>query len=383
VSEVALSVVLLSGAGLLLRSFSRVASVEPGIDARNVMTMVALLPPTRYPNAQSQTAYARTAIARLGAVQGVDAVGAVNTIPLSNLGSSTTFEVIGRPAAREADRPIVDSRVVQGGYFQALRIPRVAGRDFNLGDSATAPQVAILNQTAARLFFPGEDPIGKRVRLFDGEAQARTVVGIVGDTRGQALEKPSVPEVSYPFDQGGSPLVTLVVRTAGDPYAVLPALRRELVAVDPDLSFFLVRSMDELLSGTLAERRFNLWMLGGFAAAALLLAAIGLYGVISYSVTQRTRELGVRAALGASRFSILGMLLKEGMGMTSLGVGIGLAGALAIGRLLRNQLYGISPLDPIAMGSVMMVLFAVAALAIYIPARRATRVDPIIAIRAE
>ncbi len=382
-AEIALSLVLLAGAGLLLRSFRSVAGVETGFDGTNVITMVTLLPPTRYPDADGQAVYARRAVAAISRLPGVVHAGVINTLPLSNLGSSTTMEIVGRPAPRVADRPTVNNRIIEGSYYAALRIPVVAGREFNPGDSAGAPRVAIINEALAEKFFPGENPIGRKILLFEGSPLEKTIVGVVGDTRGESLETPAVPEASYPMSQGESPLVTIVARTAGDPHALLPSMRRELLAIDPDLSFFMVRTMDELLSGTLAQRRFNLWLLGGFSLAALLLASIGLYGVIAYSVAQRTRELGVRAALGADRGAILRMLLSEGMKITGTGAALGLVGALSLGRLLGNQLYGVGPFDPLAFAGVLLVLFTVAAVAIYVPARRATRVAPTVAMQSE
>ncbi len=380
VGEVAMSLILLAGAGLLLRSFVALLQVDPGFDSTNVISMVVLLPPSRYPDDASRMAFSRSALARLGALSGVQSAGVVNTIPLSNLGDNTSFQVVGHPEP-VGGRPIVPYRTVAGSYFDVLRIRLTAGRGFTGQDGSTAPPVAILSEAAARRFFPGEDPLGRQIQL--GQGPPRSVVGIARDVRDAGVDRPVVAEVFYPFEQGPEPIFTLVARTAGDPHDLVPAIRRELAAIDPQQSVFLVRTLPELLTSSLDGRRFHLWLLAGFAGSALALAAIGLYGVVAYSVAQRTREIGIRVALGAKEGVVLGLLLREGLGLALAGVAIGLIGVLGVTRVLASQLYGVGPLDPPAIGGVVLILLAVAFIATLIPARRATRVDPMVALRAE
>jgi putative ABC transport system permease protein len=312
------------------------------------------------------------------------AAGANNTLPLSNLGSNTSMDVVGRPAPRPGEFLPVAYRIIGGDYFGALKIPLIAGRLFTDHDDSTSPPVVLLNQAAARRYFPGENPIGKRVHLWSGADTIQwTIVGVVGDTRGEALDTEATPEVSCPFRQCAEPIFTLAVRTKGDPYATLPAIQAALRTVDPDLGFFAIRTMDELMASTLAQRRFNLWLLGGFAATALVLAAIGLYGVISYSLAQRTREIGIRVALGANPGSVLRLLVGEGLSLAGVGVVLGLGASLVVTRVLASQLYGVGAFDPVTFGAVALLLVVVAALATYLPARRATGVDPAIALHTE
>lgn len=383
IAEVALSIVLLTGAGLLLRSFARLVAVNPGFDRTNVITMFGLLPPTHFSTVASVAAYQRSVQQRLSAIPGVIAAGSVNTLPLSNIGNNTTVEIPDHPVTSMADMPSVGYRSIGGDYFGALRISIVQGRDFAPGDTAGTPPVAILNETAARRFFPGENPIGRRIRLMNVDTAARIIVGIAHDTHGEGLDIPAKPEVSYPFQQGPDLVLTLVVRTKGDPHALVPAIQRELAAIDAQQPYWAVRTMDELLAASLAQRRFDLALLAGFALVALLLAAIGLYGVIAYSVSQRTQEIGIRMALGAGRRLVLGLVLRDGMALTAAGVAIGLVAAALLSRVLQSQLYAVGTLDPIAYGAVVLIFAAVAALASYIPARRAAGVDPIVALRTE
>lgn len=259
----------------------------------------------------------------------------------------------------------------------------VQGRAFGPGDTAGVPPVVVINETAARRFYPGENPLGRKIRLSNGDTVAQTIVGVVGDTHSEALDVPAAPEVSFPYQQGPQPLITLVIRTAGNPYGLVPAIRHELAAVDPQLPFYAVRTMDDLVGDSLAQRRFDLELLAGFAAAALLLAALGLYGLIAYSVTQRTQEIGVRMALGAARETVVGLVIRDGLSLTGAGIGLGLVLAALFSRVLSSQLFGVGTLDPVAYAGVVVVFLAVALAASYVPARRAAGVDPIIALRTE
>ena len=314
----------------------------------------------------------------------MEAVGGINTLPLSNLGSNSGFEVVGGPAVPTGQLPSTPYRTIVGDFFRALRIPVVAGRGFAPGDTAGAPLVALVNGALARRYFADADPVGRLIHIGnDGDGVNRTVIGLLGDTRENGLDSPPVPEVYYPFAQGPEPILSLAIRTSGDPRAVLPAVRQALAGVDPAIGFFAVRTMDELLAGTLARRRFNLEMLAGFAIAALLVSAVGLYGVIAYSASQRLREIGIRMALGAPRRAVVWLFLREGLVLAGIGAGVGLVVSLALSHVLASQLYGVGAADPVAFLGVAGMLGAVAFLAVYFPARRATRVDPVVALRSD
>ena len=383
-AQIALSLVLLSGAGLLFRSLLRINAVEAGFDTSRVLTMMTILPQSSYPDASSWRRFGERSVAAIRSLPGVVSVGGVNTLPLSNLGSNTSFEVVGAPPVAPADMPSMPYRTIAGDYFGALRIPLTAGRGFAPGDSASAPPVALINGTLARRYFPGANPVGRLIHLGDdGDGVNRTVIGVLGDTRENGLDAPAVAEVYFPFIQGPEPVLSLAIRTSGDPRASLPAVRQALAGVDPAIGFFAVRTMDELLAGTLARRRFNMELLAGFALAALLVSAVGLYGVIAYSASQRNREIGIRIALGAPGRSVVWLFLREGLTLAGTGAAIGLAAALALSRVLASQLYGVGAADPVAFLGVAGVLGAVAFLAIYLPARRATRVDPVVALRSD
>ena len=378
VFEVALSVVLLTGAGLLLRSFARILETDPGFDGRNVLTLLTVLPPTRYSEEASQRAYLTRALARIRELPGVVAAGAVNTVPLSNLGGSTSISLPGQP--EEPSQTTIAYRTVAGSYFEAFKLPLRAGRPLVDGDSAGTPPVALLSESAARQFFGGVDPVGRQVRLGN-DAGPRTVVGVVGDVRDVALDQAPPSMVYYPYSQRPEAIFTLVVRTAQDPRLSATAIRRELASLDPDLAVFITRTMDDLTAGTLQRRRFILMLLGGFAVAAVVMAAIGLYGLVGYMVVQRTREIGIRVALGAGPAAVQRLLYREGGGLALGGVALGLLGSLLATRLLQSQLVGISPLDPVAIAGTAVVLLLVCLLATAIPARRVTRLDPLAALR--
>ena len=373
VSQVGLSVLLLAGAGLLFRSFLRLAAVDPGFDGTNVITMFSLLAPARYGEPARAVAYEHQLRQRLATLPGVTAVGTVNTLPLSGLGSSNSIYIMGQPMPEPGRMPDVGTRSIGGDYFRALRIPLTEGRFFTADDSGGAPDVAIVNQAFVRRFFPDQDPLGRKVGLND---RSLTIVGVIGDTRGIALDSAAAPELSYPYAQAPDPVVTLAIRTRDNPRTHLPAIREVLASVDPEQSFYAVRTMPELMASSVAQRRLNLWLLGGFAATALALAALGLYGLIAYSVRQRTREIGIRMALGAEPGRVLTMVLREGILLTAAGLALGLAAAVPLSSAIANQLYDTGRLDPIALGSVVAIFAAVAALASVLPARRAARVDP-------
>lgn len=384
-SQVALSMVLLCGAGLLFRSLLQVTSVKPGFDGRNVLTMMTILPQQNYPDPVAWSRFAQKSVDAVSRVPGVVSAGSINTLPLSNLGSNTSFRVIGKPAPKPGEEPSVPYRPLTGDLTATLRIPLLDGRAFAPGDTMGAPLVVSLNAAAVKRFFsPGENPIGQQVHLGNDPANTnRTVVGVFGDIRENGLDAPAVAEAYQPMAQGGDPVVSLAIRTSGEPYAVLSGVKEALAKVDPTVGFFAVRTMDEIMAGTLARRRFNFDLLVGFSIAALLLAAVGLYGVIAYSASQRSREIGIRMALGAGHRSVVWLFFREGIVVVGSGAAIGLVIALALARVLASQLYGIGASDPVAFGAVALLLGAVASFAVLIPARRATRVDPAIVLRSE
>ncbi|HTO73591.1 MAG TPA: ABC transporter permease, partial [Gemmatimonadales bacterium] len=362
-TQVAISMVLLCGAGLLFRSLLRINAVEPGYDTSRVLTMMTILPQSGYSDPASWQRFHERAIGAVATLPGVEAAGGINTLPLSNLGSNTSFEVVGEKEQAPGDKPSIPYRPIGGEYFKALRIPLVAGRNFLPGDTAGAPLIALVNQALVRKYFPTVDPIGRAIHLGnDPDGKNRTIIGVLGDTRDNGLDSPVVPMIYYPLQQGSEPIISLTIKTIGEPRAILPAVQKALAGVDPSVGFFAVRTMDELLEGTLARRKFNLDLLAGFAIAALLLSAVGLYGVIAYSATQRSREIGIRMALGAAGRSVTWLIFREGLVLVGFGAGIGLVTALAMGRILSSQLYGVGSMDPIAFGAVALVLAGVASL---------------------
>ncbi len=382
VVEVALAVVLLTGAGLLLRSFAALASVAPGFDGTNVMTMFTLLP-ARYGSDSAIAQFEKRVLDDVGAIPGVVSASAINTLPMSNIGSSTTVDIVDHPAATPADRPGVGYRILGGPYFKTMGMRIVAGRDFSTADTHDAPPVAILNQAAARRFFPGEDPVGRQIKVMNGDLRPKVIVGVVADVHAESLDSAAKPELSYPYTQGTEPLISLAIRTRDDPRALLPQIRHALAQVDPDQGFYAERTMSDLLAASLATRRFNLQLLGGFALLAMLLAAVGLYGVIAFSVSQRTREIGIRAALGAERGRIATLVVGEGAKLAAVGLLLGVAGSLAATRVLRGLLFQVKATDPATLFGVLAFLGVVVLLACYIPARRAARIDPTDALRNE
>jgi putative ABC transport system permease protein len=405
VAEVTLSLILAVGAGLLVRTLQWLHAVDPGFQAYDVLTMSVSLPEAKYPSTEPAKAglFYRDLTQRLKTIPGVKLAAAGTTVPLAGGGWGKYFTVDEHPAPRLADVPLIQYRQVTPDYFRALGILLRSGRYFDEEDIAGRPLVAIINEAAARRFFPNENPIGKRVYPGPPEQTVAsllpsrdfrfprfTVVGVVGDVKQRGLNLPSEPELFVPHLQGmtkgneePSKSMGLVIKTASDPQNLADTVRRVVLSLDAEQPVADVKTMEQRLNASLAQQRFQLFLLGAFASLALLLAAIGIYGVMSYSVDQRNHEIGVRMALGASRQDMLRLILGRGLTLSLIGVGLGIAGALALTQFLTSLLYGVRPTDPVTFVAVSLLLIAVSLVATYIPARRATRVDPMVALRYE
>jgi putative ABC transport system permease protein len=382
VSEVALALVLLVGAGLLIKSFGRLSRVDPGFRTDKLVAMRLALPDARYGSQLARIAFYDQLLRRLGALPGVEAVAAVNRLPLggSNVMIGITIESAAHPEAPVS----IDRRVVTPGYFQTLGIPFVKGRAFTQSDRAGAPDVAIVNQTMARRFWANDDPLGKRVRLRNGASGlVVAVVGVAGDVKHHGLDTEPKPELYVPYAQAGVQGMAVVMRTAVPPDRLMSGVREQVWALDKQIPIPAITTLDDVLAASIARPRFRTFLLGIFAGLALLLAAVGIYGVIAYSVGRRTNEIGLRMALGAEGADIVGMVLRQALVPALAGIAVGVAGALMLTRLLTSLLFEVAPADPLTFASVSLGLVGVALVASYIPARRAMRVDPTVALRAE
>jgi putative ABC transport system permease protein len=387
VCEVALAFVLLTGAGLLLRSFYRLLAVNPGFNPQNVVTIQLDTSDPKYDSNPAQFfAFNRQLLEHVQALPGVQHVGMVRPLPLGGGHSEMPFYLEGHPLPAQGQFPVTGWRGLSPGYFEAMGVPLLKGRFFAVSDNPNTPMVSVINESMARRYWPNEDPIGKRFRLGTSEMGLPwfIVVGVVGDTRPDGLAAGAPAEFYVSCLQLGSWAdMSLVVKATSQPLQVAAAVREQVLALDKEMATSEPRSVDELLASSLAGRRVNALLLALFAAMALLLAGVGIYGVMSYAVTQRTHELGLRMALGAARLDIVKLVVGEGLILTLLGVAAGLAGAWGLTRFLRGMLFGTRPTDPVTYAGVSVVLVAVALLACYIPARRATKVGPMEALRYE
>ena len=383
VSEIALSLVLTAGTGLLLRSFWKVANVDPGFRAEGVLAVPIGLPGQGYPTPDQQTAFIREAVARVSRLPGVGSAAAMSATPLSRGRTATRFRVLDRPLPPRGEEPSTNVRIVTPGVFRTLAVPLLAGRDFDERDVAGRPAVVIVSRGLAREFWSDKNPLGQRVSLsWDGWTEAE-VIGVVGDVRFNTLDQ-EMPRVMYwPQAQLATGFMTLMMRTSGPPQALVPAVRRELAALDRDLPPGRFRTLDEVAAGSLDQQRFLLRLLAGFALVALTLAAVGVYGVMSYMVVERIPEVGVRLAVGASPGDIVRLILKEGSLLGAAGVAIGLVLAAAGAGALRTLLFEVPPRDPLSLAAVAVLLLVATLVAAWLPARRASRTDPLKALRAE
>ena len=391
IAEIAISLVLLVGAGLLLKSLQALLHQSPGFDSKNVLTFSVNLPDASYPTQQEwpfdspkSAQFERDFTQRLANLPGVQSVGAADNVPL-NGGGSIRFVIEGqpRPAGQEDE---CDIRGADYRYFSTMRVPLISGRFFSETDTEAVPWRAIVNQAFVKRYFPNEDPVGRRVHFtFSDREPYREIVGVVGNIAEDDLAVPPPPVIYYSVDQNPSSFLSYVLRTSGDPAAFIGAARAALAEIDPQVALIRPQSMEQIASQSPSVflRRYPSYLIGSFASLALILAIVGLYGLISYSVTQRTREIGIRVALGAQREDILRMVIAQGSGAVLFGIAAGLAAALALTRVMSTLLYGVQPTDVAIFASVAIVLALIALAACVIPARRATRVDPIIALRYE
>jgi putative ABC transport system permease protein len=375
---------LLVGAGLLIKSFMRLRDVSPGFTPKNVLSMRVSLPSAKYPKGEPRVQLLKQTFERLKTLPGVQSTGAVLSLPLGG----DTF-IVGRSYIREG-RPATPEESTNAGYlvatpdyFRALQIPLVAGRAFSDQDNEKTTQVVIVNETMARRLWPGESPLGKRITIWRDEKFPREIVGVVGDTK-PSLDTEAGQQMYVPYAQdSGWSGMSFVIRTSGDPLNTVAAVRNEIRSIDKGIPVFNVKTMNDVLATSVAPQRMSMLLLSAFAAVALLLAMIGIYGVTAYYVTQRTQEIGIRIALGAQVGDVLKLVLKNGMALALIGVVLGLAGAYALTRLMTSLLFAVKPTDTATFLIVSLCLLVTAFIACYLPARRATKVDPLVALRYE
>lgn len=385
VSEVAVALLLLVGAGLMTKSFVRLQQVDPGFDATNVVSMNIALPTSKYRQQQVNVFYDQL-IERLRNLPGVKSVAGIDVLPLSNGNVSSRFLVEGAPFVPLADRPYAGVRVVTPDYFQTMGIPHLRGRSFTEQDQGNTPGVVIVNEALANRYWPNEDAIGKRLGSFEevpGKQKWLEIVGVVGNVRHKAIEMEVMEEVYFPYKQSPGNFMNLVVRTTSDPASMVPAIRSQVLSVDKDQPVSDIMTMDQRVAKSVAAKRFVMFLLGAFSILALGLASVGIYGVMAYLVTQRTQEIGVRMALGAQKRDVLKLVVRKGMALAIIGAAIGLVASLALTRLMRSLLFEVTPTDWLTFVTASTVLLIAALLASYIPAHRATKVDPLTALRYE
>jgi putative ABC transport system permease protein len=386
VLEVATALVLLVGAGLMIKSFWQLQKVDPGFNPDNALTMQVSLPKTKYPEESQQVAFFQQLIERVATLPGVQSAGASHVVPLSGNDYVLAFEIDGQPPVQPGVTQSTNYYSVSADYFKAMGIPLRRGRVFSERDRKDSPRVAVINETMAKKIFPNEDPLGKRI-TFDnrqkGNPEWFEIVGIVGDVKQYGLDQVTTMQTYEPYIQQTFPYMTLVVRTTGDPTNLNAAIRSEVLKLDKEQPTTNFKTLNEFFSISIAQQRFSVVLLGVFAVVALVLSAVGIYGVLSYAVTQRTHEIGIRVALGAGRRDVLRLVVGQGMLLTVIGIAGGLGAAFALTRLMASLLFGVTATDAVTFASVASLLLAVALLACYIPARRATKVDPLVALRYE
>jgi len=382
-AEVALVVVLAIGAGLLIRTYSRLLQVDPGIDTENLLTLSVTAQSYKYPESSQFVAFFEEIVAAVRLAPGVEGAAMVRPMPLradTFAGESFRFSIPGKPETPEGEERRAVLRFVSPGYFKTMGIPMMGGRDFTPRDDGESPFVLVINRTAADRYWPDEDPVGQPIQFGDTSAE---IIGVVGDVRQLSLAQEPTPAVYSAFTQVSRVGMTLVVRTTGDPLSAVATVQRAIWEVDPDQPITQISTMGDLVLGSVAQPRFSMTLLGVFAGLALVLASVGIYGVISYSVSQRTHEIGLRMALGAETGDVLKLILRHGLVLAGTGIGVGLVGAFLVTRLLESLLFGVAAVDLMTFAFVAVLLGLVALIATTVPALRAARVDPMIALRSE
>ncbi len=385
VAEVAAALILLVGAGLMMKSFWRLQQVDPGFNPENTLTAAVSLPRVKYPEENQQVSFYKQLVENVATLPGVQSVGATQVVPLSGNDYLLAFEIQGRPPVQPGNTPSTNFYSVSADYFSAMGIPLRRGRLFTKRDTKDSPHVALINETMAKRTFPGEDPIGKRITFDTGEKNPDwfEVVGIVGDVKQYSLDQPTTLQTYEPYTQQTFPSMTLVVRTKDDPTNLSAAIRSEVLKLDKDQPVSSIKTLQQFFSNSISQQQFSMLLLGVFAVVALVLATVGIYGVLSYAVTQRRHEIGIRMALGARAPDVLRLVLINGMSLALIGVILGLGGAFGLTRLMETLLFEVKATDIITYATVALGLLVVALAACYIPARRATKVDPLVALRYE
>jgi putative ABC transport system permease protein len=382
VAEVALSLVLLIGAGLMVRSFFELVHADLGIKPEHVLAMEISLPPDSYKDETKRLDFYQQLIGRVENLPGVMKTGATDIVPFSSSDNNNNFQIVGQPPFRKGEEPFVGVRVTTPGYFDAIGTALRQGRMFGPPDDMKAGAVILVNETFAKKFLPGQQPIGQRLQLGDGK-ETHEIIGVVADVKNDDFDEAVDPMSYMPYSQNPRRTMNLVIRGTNDPTQLVYVVRSEVRALDPTLPVSNAKTVRQMIDERMSPKRLMTYILGVFALSALLLASIGIYGVMSYAVAQRTQEIGIRMALGARAVDVLKLILKNGMALALIGVGIGLAGAFALTRLLENLLFQVKPTDKVTFVAVASALTVVALLACYIPARRATKVDPLVALRDE
>jgi len=386
---VALSLVLLIGAGLLGKSFLLLSEVRPGFEPEHVLSTDLSLAKSKYPQPEQQQAGFAEIVRRAASIPGVEAAAAIYPLPLGGDSNADTFLIAGRPALRPEDKPVSNHRTISPDYFRALKIPLSRGRPFDERDNQHTPPVIIVNETLARRYFAGTEALGQRIiiegeRGDNGAPPPREIIGIVGDVRHESLDTESGAEYYVPYTQAPESFMSLVVRSsASNPSSLVASVREVIKQIDKDQYVAAIQPMTKLVTDSVARRRFNALLTGLFAIVALLLASVGIFGVLNYSVAQRTQEIGLRVALGAQTRDVLRLVLGQGVRLILFGLALGLAASFALTRVLAVMLFGVTPTDPLTFVAVSLLLTSVALIACYIPARRATKVDPLVALRYE
>jgi putative ABC transport system permease protein len=393
VSEVALSLVLLIGAGLMVRTLWELRSVKPGFDSANVLTMDIVVAADRFSSPSGQINFFQEVLQRVRALPGVDSASVIDSLPLSEGGGShQPFSIEGHPVVPMSEQPEVDVRLISPGYLKAMHVPVIRGRDLADADSAGRPGAALISDALARRFWPNEDPLGKHITLTFFPDVAREVVGIAGNVKVDSLDETRPVDTIYvpmaqltvsPGETWRSFPLTMAVRTYSDPHKASSAMTSAVHEVGPDIPVMKILSMEDVIAQSMSPQRFNFRLLASFAALALLLAAVGIYGVLSYTVRRRVREIGIRMALGATNSDVLKMVVTDGMKPILIGVGIGLAAAVALSRLVASLIFGVRPTDPLTFTAVAVTLIIVGMLANILPAYRATRIEPVRTLREE